>query len=194
MAKKAIAALAGTVSVSILSLDFLSGLVVLNDDGSVTITFKKPRSPKMITRRFAAGQFITATEGEEGSVSFMGMTEALSVEVEDINAIEVVEGIMTVTDAEGETHVIDTRIPGLTVEVEGEAASEAAPAKAKGKAKEEAAPAKGKGKGKAKEEEAEEADEADEEEEKPKAKAGKGKAKEEGKAKGGKGKKDDDWE
>lgn len=200
MAKK-LAALAGTVTASILSIDFLSGVTTQTDDGTVSCLAKKPRTSKYIQYRFAPGQFISATLGDEGVVAFMGQTEIVSVAVADINSIEVVDGVMTITDEDGEVTVLDTKLPGLTVSVESdpqdaEGAAPKAPAKGKGKAKEEEeeAPAKGKGKGKAKEE-------AEPEEAPAKGKGKTKPAKEEAPAKGGKdkgGKKgkpaDDGWE
>lgn len=206
MAKK-LAEIAGTVIVSLLGPDTLEGNVTINDDGGLTVVSKKPRTSKLITRRFAAGQFITATAGEEGEVNFIGQIEVLSIDVADVNAVVAEDGILTITDTDGDVHVIDTRIPGLSVSVESEPQdAEAAPAKAKGKAKAEpeAAPAKGKGKGKAKEEAATEEPEAEEAPAKgkgkgkgkpaaePEAAPAKGKGKDKAAKKGGKG--DENWD
>ena len=212
MAKK-VAAIAGTVTALILSTDYVEGNVALGEDGGVTVTFKKPRSSKYITRRIPAGSFITATEGEDGSVTFFDQTEVVSIDVDDINAsVEIDGNVMRVTDTEGEVTVIDLSIPGLTVNVEGEPqdAEGAAPKAKKAPAKAEA-PAKGKGKKAVVEDEDEDEDDEDEDEDdededeapaKGKGKGKKAKAKDEdeapakgkGKAKGKAKADDSDWD
>lgn len=112
--------------------DVVEGNVVfLEEAGLYQASWPKPRSPKKtITRNIPASQVLAATLGEDGSVTFL----ATSAVVADLGECEITgtteQGLLIVTDEDGNEHHVNPS----ALESESESEGEAAPAKAKPKA------------------------------------------------------------
>lgn len=96
---------------------YLYGHVAVNEDGSVTVNHKKPRSSKRIERMFSAEQVCGYSEGSEGDGAFVLVVSQDTVVDDTFQNVRVKGNKVMATDGRGRACVYFTNRPGFDVKV-----------------------------------------------------------------------------